>query len=142
MPAPTVKPTAHVVSKWVRRVGAATEDYRAGVQGKGGKWAQNASAAHGNYTAGVTQAAQAGRFAKGIARVGPGKYEHGATVKGTERYGPGAMAGEQYFSAGIAPVLEAIGRTDLPPRGPRGAEGNYNRSTTMAKALRTFKQGR
>jgi hypothetical protein len=42
----------------------------------------------------------------------------------------------------MAPYLEAIGRVDLPPRGPVGSAGNFARVVAIGTALRNLKVGR
>jgi hypothetical protein len=123
-------------------VAGATTDYDAGVTAAGGKWAAASKAAGMNYRTAVTAAAGAGRFEKGIDRAGDAKWTRGAKDKGVARYGPGAQAAQGDFQTAIGPVLEVIGRTDLPPRGPRGQESNYARSAAIGKALRSFSTGR
>lgn len=142
MPAPRVKPAAEAAGKWSRRASAATPDYQSGVQGAGSRWATNAAAANQNYTQAVTQAASAGRFAKGVAKAGAGKYERGAMEKGVQRYGPGVAVAESDYNTAVAPYLTAIGSLDLPARGPRGADANVQRVAAIAKALRTLKTSR
>jgi hypothetical protein len=142
MPPTTVKPVGQVVEKWARRVAGASQDYEAGATAAGDVWQRNAAGAAQNYQAGVTQAASQGRFAKGVARAGSQKFVRGVREKGAARFGPGAAAGQPDFQTGIGPVLEVIGRTDLPPRGPRGAEGNLARVRAITTALRTFATGR
>lgn len=138
MPTPSVPNVGRVAAKWARRVGGAAQDYAEGVRGASGKWQAAATAGAKNYQDGVTQAATQGRFARGVARAGDAKWQRNAQGKGADRYGPGAAAAEGDFSAAIGPVLEVIGRTDLPARGPKGSEGNYQRSTVVARALRAF----
>lgn len=142
MPAPNVKPVGMVAEKWARRVGGASQDYVAGAQGAGTRWETAAKAAENNYRAGVADAAGKGRYGKGIATAGASSYSAGIVDKGAARYGPGAAAAQGKFSSRIGPVLEVIGRTDLPPRGPRGAEGNYTRSAAIGRALRTWAMAR
>ncbi|HEV8585918.1 MAG TPA: hypothetical protein VGT02_13195 [Methylomirabilota bacterium] len=142
MPQVAVPAVGKVAAKWARRVQGATEDYTAGVAGAGGRWAPAAKAGEQNYRTGVTAAAGAGRYGRGIDRVGDGKWHKNAQTKGSQRYGPGAQAAEGDFGTAIGPVLEVIGRTDLPARGPKGADANYNRSSAVGKALRQFREGR
>lgn len=142
MPPANVKPVAQVAEKWARRVGGASQDYVTGAQGAGTRWQTNAKAGKANYAAGVQEAIGKNRYEKGIDASGAGAYQAGVMDKGAVRYGPGASASQGKFAGAIGPVLDVISRTDLPPRGPRGAEGNYTRSAAIGKALRTFAQSR
>jgi hypothetical protein len=142
MPPAAVKPVGQVVEKWARRVAGASQDYEQGARAAGDLWQRAATGAAGNYQAGVTQAASQGRYAKGVTRAGSQKFVRGVVEKGAARFGPGAAAGQPDFTSGIGPVLEVIGRTDLPARGPRGAEGNLARVRAITTALRAFATGR
>lgn len=142
MPQITVPPVNRVASKWARRAGNAGTEYEEGVRSTTKSWAGAAAAAEGNYKAGVTQAANAGRFGKGVAKAGDAKWKKNATEKGPMRFQQGVAVGENDYSAGVAPYLELIGRVDVPARGPVGSEGNYSRSATIGRALRAAKVGR
>lgn len=142
MPTPTVRPLGNVAAKWKRRASSAGEEYSQGVQNTSKDWAGAASAAEGAYKQGVTAAATAGRFGKGVARAGTAKWKANATAKGPARFSQGVELGEGDYQKGFAPFHEAIGRTDLPQRGPRGAEANYGRVSGIGKALHQLKTSR
>lgn len=142
MPAPRVRPLQEAAAKWVRRAAGATEDYRMGVTGAGARWAQAAAAANQTYQQAVTEAASRGAYAQGVQRAGAGRYERGATEKGTQRYGPGVAVAEGDYSQRVGPFFQAIAGVDLPPRGPRGSEGNFRRVTLIGQALNRLRAGR
>lgn len=142
MPTPNVMPVSKVAEKWARRVSGASQDYVDGAKSAGGRWQAGAAASDANWKAGLAEAQGKGRFVKGIQAAGAAKYTAGIEAKGAMRYGPGAAAGEGDFSRAMAPVLDVMSRTDLPPRGPRGSEGNYQRAAAIGKALRTFATSR
>lgn len=142
MPAPIVPNIGNVAAKWARRAASASGEYEDGVKNTTRSWATAAKAAENNYKAGVTAAANAGRFGKGIDRAGDAKWKKNATEKGPGRFAQGVGVAQGDYSGGMAPYLEAIGRTDLPPRGPAGSEGNYNRVAAIGKALRALKTSR
>jgi hypothetical protein len=142
MPPPTIRPLGHVAAKWKRRAGSAGEEYTQGVQSTSKDWAASASAAEPAYKQGVTAAANAGRFGKGVARAGHAKWKTNATAKGPARFSQGVEMAEGDYTKGFAPFHEAIGRTDLPQRGPRGAEANYGRVSGIGKALHQLKTSR
>lgn len=141
MPPATVPSVARVAEKWSRRASGASQDYRSGVESTPKSWSAAASAAEANYKAGVIEAANAGRFGAGVKRVGDAKWKNNAAAKGPGRYSEGVTVGAPDFASGIAPVLDTIARTDLPPRGPAGTEANYNRSSAIGRALRKLKTG-
>lgn len=142
MPPPRVKPIEMVATKWVRNAGNAQTSYTEGVTGAGSRWATAAQAAGQNYRTTVTQAAGEGRFERGVAKAGAAKYERGATMKGAGRFGPGVAAAEADYRAGVGPVLSAIAGVDLPPAGPRGTPGNYQRVQRIGEALHRLRTGR
>jgi hypothetical protein len=142
MPPSIVPPVGRVAEKWARRAGSAGGEYQEGVQNTTRSWQGAAAAAEKNYVAGVTAAAGAGRFGKGVNKAGDAKWKKNAIEKGPMRYSQGVGVAQQDYSAAVAPFLEVIGRTDLPPRGPVGSEGNYGRVSAIGKALRALKMGR
>lgn len=137
-----VPATSKVAEKWARRAGSASGEYEDGVRTTTRSWATASSAAENNYKAGVTAAASAGRFGKGVQQAGDAKWKKNAVEKGPMRFSQGVQVATQDYSSAVAPYLEAIGRTDLPPRGPVGSEGNYARTAAIGKALRQLKVGR
>jgi len=142
MPPAIVPPISRVAAKWVRRASSAGAEYEDGVKNTTRSWQAASVAGERNYVSGVTAAAQAGRYGKGIARVGDAKWKRNATEKGPARYGQGIAVGEPEYASQMAPFLEAMGRVDLPPRGPAGSEGNYGRVMAIGKALRALKTAR
>lgn len=142
MPPAMVPNSSKVAEKWARRAASASGEYEAGVQGTSKSWATAASAAEKNYVTGVTDAASKGRFGKGVAKAGDAKWKKNAIEKGPARYSQGVGVAQSDYQAQVGPYLEAIGRTDLPPRGPVGSEGNYARTAVIGKALRALKVGR
>lgn len=142
MPRVSVPDQARVASKWARRAGSAGTEYQEGVRNTPRSWQQNATAAAGSYAAGVQEAIGKKRFEKGIGAAGDAKWKRGAEEKGVARYGQGVQTAENDYSTGVAPYLTAIGSVDLPPRGPVGSDGNYNRVSAIGRALRQLKMGK
>ncbi len=135
MPPAIVPSVSRVAAKWARRSASAGQEYSEGVTMSTKSWAGAAAAAEKNYQAGVTAAASAGRFGKGVAKAGDAKWKKGATEKGPGRFAQGVAVAEGDYSAQVAPYLEAISRTDLPARGPRGSQQNYQRTVAIGTAL-------
>lgn len=142
MPPPTIRSLGTVASKWKRRAGSAGEEYKTGVEGTSKSWAASAGASEPAYKQGVTAAANAGRFGRGVARAGDAKWKQNAAMKGPARFSQGVELAEGDYQKGFAPFHEAIGRTDLPQRGPRGSESNYQRVSGIGKALHQLKTTR
>jgi hypothetical protein len=142
MPPPTIKSLGAVASKWKRRAGSAGDEYAQGVNSTTKSWHAATSAAEPAYKAGVTAAAAAGRFGKGVTRAGDARWKAGATTKGPMRFSQGVELAEGDYQKGFAPFHEAIGRTDLPQRGMRGSDANYGRVSGIGKALHQLKTTR
>jgi len=78
MPPAIVPSVTAVAAKWARRAGSASAEYQEGVERTPKSWQAAASAAENNYKAGVTAAAAAGRFGKGVTKAGDAKWKRGA----------------------------------------------------------------
>jgi len=141
MPAPTVPPIGLVAAKWRRRVEGASEDFRLGVQQKGGRWQQAADAASSSFKTAISAADIEARFKAGIQKAGQAKYTRRATTVGPDRYAQAAPIAEPDFSTGVQPFLQAIAAVDLPARGPRGSAQNYNRVKPIGDALSRLRTG-
>src|SRR5437764_1190134 len=119
---PRVRPNGG--QRWANRTQAATEDYKAGVAAPRVPWQQATVAAADVHKQATTQALADGRFAKGVQKAGDAKWQKGAQGKGADRFGPGAAAGVGDYESGVAPYLQVIESTPLPPRGPKGDPKN------------------
>jgi hypothetical protein len=139
-PVPTIS-AARAAERWSRRSSAASQDYADGVQNTSRSWATAANAAKGNWTAGVTAAQGRDAYAKGVNAAGDARWKRNTTEKGPQRYAQGVQVASGDFASAIGPVLEVISRTDLPPRGPVGSDGNFLRSAAIGKALRKLRTG-
>lgn len=125
--------------RWSRRSSAAGMDYQRGVESTQKDWQQAAGAAEGSYKTGVTAAANAGRFGRGITRAGTQKWRRKTLENGVPRFSQGVLTAQPDYQAGFAPFLEAISRVDLPPRGPAGSPQNYQRVQPIGQALNALK---
>jgi len=137
-----VPPVGRVAEKWARRSASASGEYQTGVEQTPASWAAASTAAEKNYVAGVTAAASAGRFGKGVNKAGDAKWKKNAVEKGPTRYAQGVGVAQGDYASQVGPFLEVISRTDLPPRGPVGADQNYMRVNAIGKALRAAKTSR
>src|SRR5260370_9394496 len=128
-------------SRWAQRTAAATQDYQAGVKTPSVWWQEATVAESEAHKQAVIQAGQEGRFAKGVQKAGDAKWLKAASGKGAERFGPGAAAGQGDYEQGVAPYLQVIESTPLPPRGPKGDPKNIQRVAVLATALHKRKTG-
>lgn len=130
---------SRVAAKWIRRAGSAGQEYAEGVETTKANWQESTKAAAASFASGVQEAIAGGRFAKGVDAAGNAKWKRGATEKGAVRFGPGVQAAEPDFTKGFAPYHAALSGLDLPMPGPRGAEGNFQRSVLVGRALNSLR---
>lgn len=135
-----IKPLGAIAEKWARKAAAAADDYRSGLPGS--DWEGPASASASAYQQGVTAAIGRGAFERGVRSAGNQKWLQAAQSKGVERF-PGGVAGAQAeYQAGFSDYHGVISGITLPPRGPRGAEGNLERVRAVTRALHQHKVSR
>lgn len=134
-----IKSMDKIAAKWSSVTAGRGGDYAAGVKAPRKSWSQGAQDAEEAYVAGVTAAASAGRFGKGVAAAGDGKWQRKASTVGAQRFGPGVQAAKGDYQAGFAPYASVIAATDLPPRGAKGDPRNYERSSVIGQALHEAK---
>jgi len=130
-----IKSLAAASDKWARRASVATSDYLNGVKNPRRGWSQAAQGAAASYQTGVTQAAQEGRYAKGVAAAGDEAWQQGATTKGPGRYTEGVAIAQPKWEQGFAPFQQAISSLQLPARGPRRSPQNLARVAAVVNAM-------
>lgn len=138
---PMPKVRANADARWVRRAGAAGQDYSEGIQSPRADWQASTLAAAPAQAAGVQAAIAAGSFARGVQKAGSGKWQSKALSKGVQRFGPGVAEAQADYARGVAPYLAAISSISLPARGPKGDPRNLERVRVIAQALRALKVG-
>lgn len=138
---PQVKSAADSAQKWATRAAAASNDYKKGVANPKRSWAQATADSEDAYVAGVTEAANAGRFGKGVQAAGDGKWSRKAQTVGTQRFAGGVQAAKGDYQSGFAPYAQVIESVTLPPRGPKGSPSNYQRTQAVGQALHDAKIG-
>ncbi len=136
-----VKDTASVAKKWARVTPQRVEDYEIGVRNPRAPWAASAQAAEGRYQDGVTAAIAQKRYGKGVAKTGDAGWQAKTLAKGPARFSEGVAIGQPDYEAAVAPYLEVIKATSLPPRFAKGEPRNIERVKFMAAALRKKKTG-
>ena len=135
-----VKDVASSATKFVQRSQAAAPDYQKGVQSAGANWQAQSTAANDTYVAGVTAAANAGRYRNGVANKAS-KYESNAAGKGAQRYPQGVAQAGPNWQAGFQPYASTLQSLTLPPRRPKGDPSNYQISQAVGDALHKKKMG-
>lgn len=102
------KTASQIVEKYQRRMGAAGQDYEAGVNNPSRDWEEATRAGADRWTNGVQQAISEGRFAKGVAGKGD-KYRRKTATIGVQRFQQSAQsAAEEY--AKVAERVVSIGQ--------------------------------
>ena len=132
---PNVRSASEIAAKWGRVTPERTQDYEDGVRSPNKDWAQSTKNAEGTYEAGVKDAMSRKAFGKGVDKAGTSKWQKGAIEKGIDRFGPGVQVAQSAYESGVAPYLDVIERTTLPPRYPKGDPRNMARVAAIAKAL-------
>lgn len=126
-------------AKWVRRAGAASQDYAEGVANPRTDWAQATVAAAPAQAAGAQAAIARGAYQQGVKRAGSAKWASKSAGKGAARFGPGVADAQSDYEAGVAPYTKAIENVKLPARGAKGDPANIQRVVAINKALRDTK---
>lgn len=134
-----VKSPSASADKWSRNAANASGDYKKGVQSPRRSWAAATADAADSWQQGVSQAASDGRFANGVSAAGDEKWKRKAVQVGAQRYGSGVQAAKGDYQAGFAPFAAVIESVTLPPRGPKGSPGNYERTSAIGTALHEAK---
>lgn len=134
-----VPDAASVAEKWNRKVQVAGPDYEAGVRNPSKDWKTATLEAAPRQKEAVIQAANEGRFAKGVNASGD-KWARNVVKKGVARWGSGVADATPDYQAGMGNVLSAIASVNLPARYPAGDERNIERvravTTTVHKATK------
>jgi len=138
---PKIRSIKSIGEKWGTVTPGRAGNYKEGVENPKKDWAEEAVAAEDRYKRGVTEAANAGRYGKGVSEAGTDKWKKGASTKGPSRFSEGVMIARPDYEKGFAPFRDTIENTDLPPRGPKGDPANIQRVAAMASALHKAKVG-
>lgn len=130
-----------MAGKWARKASASSQDYSEGIANPRVGWAQATQAAAANQAAGIQAAIAGKRFEKGVAKAGDAKWARKAEAVGASRFSQGVQAAAGDYATGVAPYLQVIESTQLPPRAPKGDPRNLTRVAVLAAALRAKKVG-
>jgi len=130
-----------VAEKWARVTPQRAQDYTDGVKSPRTPWAAASAGANDRYKAGVTEAAAANRYQKGVNAAGDQAWQTKTLAKGPARFAEGVALSGPDYQAAVKPYLDVIAATQLPPRGPKGSPQNLQRVAAIATALRKKKTG-
>lgn len=134
-----IKSLDKIREKWKRVSAGAQAEYEAGVREPRRDWASATAAAEDAYRKGVTLAASAGRFGKGVKKAGTSKWQAMALKKGPHRWAEGIGFAEDAYATAFAPYHTALGAITYPAKGPKGDPGNIARVAIVAKVLHELK---
>lgn len=129
-----IKSMSAIAEKWGTVTPGRANYYEEGVRTTTRDWAGNTQAAAGAYAQGVSDAISRGAFAKGVGDAGSGKWQQQTLAK-KARWADGVRLGKANYQSGFAPFHAVISGVALPPRGPRGDPGNWERARAIGDAL-------
>lgn len=136
-----IKSASAIAKKWAEVTPARSRQWEDEIKATStDEYAAPAIAAAPIWEQAVMEAAARDGYAKGVADKAE-KWKRKALAVGTQRFGPGVRAAESDQAAGFAPYREVIAGLTLPPRGPRGAPGNYERVREVGEALHNKRVG-
>lgn len=130
-----IRSIEEISKKWATVTPQRAADYEFGVRNPRKDWAAATRGAAEAWKSGVQAAISEGRFEKGVAKAGTGKWLAGSTEKGVQRWGPGVALAEDAYASGFAPYADAIRRTTLPPRYGRRDPRNLLRVNAIVQAM-------
>lgn len=136
-----IKAIDRIAEKWARVTPQRTQDYTEGIESPRRDWAAATAAADATYREGVTKAANAGMFAKGVRAAGTPKWQSRARSKGPQRFSEGVQIAQPDYQQGFQPYADTIRSTTLPPRFPKGDPRNLARVAVIATALSRKRSG-
>lgn len=102
---------AEVAAKWVRRGQGASQDYADGVDRVTESPTAAAARQKDKWIQAIQQAAQDGRFERGLNRVSLDDWKRAAREKGSQNYAPGVAAAEAKMVRAMERVLPLIDQT-------------------------------
>lgn len=126
--------------KFSRRAAAAAGEYQIGVRNPRADWQQATLAAKERHKAAVTDSLAKDAWSKGVQRSSSAYQQEQAATLGPARFEQGVQAAGGRYEEGVAPYIQTIQSTTLPPKYPKGDPRNMERAKAMAAALHAKKQ--
>jgi hypothetical protein len=120
-------------TKYQTRAAQASGDYVKGADGADWKSKVTSAEALKNYTQGIADAPK--RWTKGLGKATNEDWAGAIRDVGGTRYAQGVGSAGPKWQSGFSPYHSIASSIDLGPKGPKGSEGNYARSTKMGKAF-------
>jgi len=121
--------------KFQRRASQAGQDFEDGVsQVSDSDQAQATLDAADNWTQGVQDAINEGRFQDGV-QDSPKSWQEQTLGNGSTRFTQGASEAGDIWRSSFSEFSDTLEGLNLQPRGPRGSEANFQRSRAVGEAL-------
>ena len=135
MPRKLVVPSAaDIAKKWGDVTPARATYYETETPKADTLWETNTKAAKGTYKAAVADPKIADRFEGGI-KGKAAKFKRKVIDVGIARFGPGVTAAITDMETGFSPYQAVLAAIEVPDRGPRGADANYEIVKKIGKPL-------
>ncbi|MEM2175118.1 MAG: hypothetical protein QXI58_05820 [Candidatus Micrarchaeia archaeon] len=135
MPKIVLRDLDTIAKKWVDVTPGRAAYYEAGVRNPLEDWASEAIKAAPVYKAAVQVANIDKLYAGGVKMAGTPKWQKKATELGVPRFGPGVSAALDDYKNGFGPYHATLAALEIPERGPRGSDANWEISKKVGKAL-------
>lgn len=130
-----------IANKWNRRSAAATQDFEQGVRNPRRPWQAATLDASSAYAEGVQEAIANDQFSKGVSQSSDSEWLSRTLKLGVQRYAPGIRESVSKYATKFRPYRDALAALELPPRGPRNSESNYERSRIVGQTLNAIRTG-
>lgn len=135
MPKIVLRDIESIAKKWVEVTPGRAGYYEAGVKNPLEDWESETVRAAPVYKAAVQAANIDKLYSGGVKRAGTAKWQKKAVELGVPRFGPGVSAALDDYKDGFAPYHAVLSALEIPERGPRGSDANWEISKKVGKAL-------
>ena len=133
---PAIKDLTSSAQKWSRNAGAAATEFASAAQGAADKWGRNTQGAGANFRQAITAGNMQAKFERGVAKAAQsGKFATKLAKVGASRYSEGVGASQQDWSSGFEPYQGVLSTITYPPRAPRGDARNIERVKVVDTTL-------
>lgn len=124
---------ADATTRWAEITATRASRYESETVGTGSEWEKGAGAAGKTFQAAVQVGDIGKRFAGGI-KGKAAKFDRKVKDVGVSRFSPGVTAAKTDYADGVDDYLALIPTVEIPERGARGTDSNYDRGEKIGKA--------
>ena len=124
---------ADATTRWVDITGARSSRYEQKAVGQGSNWEKGAGNAAKTFQAAV-QAGDIGKRFIGGLKGKASKFDRKVKDVGVSRFSPGVTAAKTDYADGVDDYLALIPTVEIPERGARGTDSNYDRGKKIGAA--------